>query len=395
MMSAKTAMIKSMLKCQKLKGWLLYNFHDLNPIARRLAPVPEGAMLTRRWAYWIPADGEPAWLAHAIERGQFSECDVRLVTYSSWKSFELALLELTDGPGPIAVEYSPDCGIPYTSWIDAGTADQLRRLGYQINASADLIQAVYATWTPRQLETHREAVRLCLDAKDLAFRTIARRLRDGIVTTELDIQQVILDYFEAHHLEPDHPPIVAVNEHAGDPHYSPAPERHSLIQSGDLVLIDLWGKLKDDPDAVFADMTWMGYVGETVPAHMQEVLDIVARARDAGVMLADARMRAGEPAFGWEIDDAVRKVIRDAGYGSYFIHRTGHSIDTNVHGSGVNIDNLETRDTRRIIPHIGFTIEPGIYLPEFGVRLEIDLYVHEDRVEVTTLPLQYEFIKAI
>jgi len=163
-MSEKAAIIRKMLKSQNLKGWLLYDFHDLNPIAKRMAPLPDGVMLTRRWAYWIPAEGQPAWLVHAIERGQFSENDLRLVTYSSWKSFELALFELTNGPGPIAVEYSPDCGIPYTSWIDAGTADQLRRLGYQMHSSADLIQAVYAAWTPHQLETHREAVRLCLDA---------------------------------------------------------------------------------------------------------------------------------------------------------------------------------------------------------------------------------------
>lgn len=394
-MSKKKAVIQEMLKRQNLKGWLLYNFHHLNPIATRMTPLPEEAMLTRRWAYWIPAEGDPAWLVHVIERGQFDGYDARFVTYSSWQSFEQALLALTGGPGAIAVEYSPDCSIPYISWIDAGTAEQLRRLRYQLHSSADLIQVVYAVWTPNQLATHRQAVRICLDAKELAFHTIAQRLNAGIVTTELDIQRVILDYFAAHHLEPEHPPIVAVNEHAGDPHYSPTSERHSLIQPGDLILIDLWGKLKGDPDAVFADMTWMGYAGDSPPARMQEVLSTVARARDAGVALVDARVRAGDPVYGWEVDDAVRTVIRDAGYGEYFIHRTGHSIDTEVHGSGVNIDNLETRDTRQLISHIGFTIEPGIYLPEFGVRLEIDIYIHDDWVEITTLPLQYDFVRAM
>jgi Xaa-Pro aminopeptidase len=245
------------------------------------------------------------------------------------------------------------------------------------------------------LETHRRAVQICLDAKDLAFATIAERLRAGAPTTELDIQQVILDYFAAHHLDPQHPPIVAVNAHAGDPHYGPTPERHSPIQPGDLILIDLWGKLKDTPDAVFADMTWMGYAGDRPPARMQEVFDTVARARDAAIELVQARISAGEAVHGWEIDDAAREVIRQAGYGDAFFHRTGHSIDTELHGSGVNIDNLETRDTRQLIPHIGFTIEPGIYLPEFGVRLEINIYVHEDRAEVTTLPLQYEFVRAL
>jgi len=385
--------IQTLLTQWGLKGWLLYGFHDLNPIANRLAPRPEGAMISRRWAYWIPAQGEPAWLVHAIERGQFAGYDARFITYSSWQSFEQGLLALTDGPGPIACEYSPDCGIPYVSWVDAGTGEQLRRLGYELHSSADLIQAIYAVWTPAQLDSHRRAAAICMEAKDRAFDAIREGLHAGAPLTELDIQQVILDHFQARGLEPDHPPIVAVNAHAGDPHYTPTPERASPIQPGDIILIDLWGKLKDVPDAVFADMTWMGYAGKQPPARVQEVFDIVARARDAAFALVDARLRAGEPVHGWEVDDAARQVIRDAGYGDAFIHRTGHSLDTDIHGSGVNIDNLETRDTRRIIPGIGFTIEPGIYLPEFGVRLEIDVYAHDDRAEITTLPLQNAFVQ--
>ncbi|HHB91051.1 MAG TPA: aminopeptidase P family protein [Anaerolineae bacterium] len=385
--------IQQLLNQWHLKGWLVYGFHDLNPIAKRLAPLPEGVMLSRRWAFWIPARGEPAWLVHAIERGQFAGYKARFVTYSSWQSFEQGLLTLTDGPGSIACEYSPDCGIPYVSWVDAGTADQLRRLGYELHSSADLIQATYAVWTPAQLESHRRAVAICMEAKDRAFEAIREGLRTGAQLTELDIQRIILDHFRARGLDPHHPPIVAVNEHAGDPHYMPTPERASVIQPGDVILIDLWGKLKDVPDAVFADITWMAYAGEQPPAAMQKVFDTVARARDAALALVDARLRAGEPVHGWEVDDAAREVIRAAGYGDAFIHRTGHSLDTDIHGSGVNIDNLETRDTRRIIPGIGFTIEPGIYLPEFGVRLEIDVYVHEDRAEITTLPLQDEFVR--
>ncbi len=385
--------IQNLLVQWSMKGWLLYGFHDLNPIAKRIAPLPEGAMISRRWAYWIPAQGEPAWLVHAIERGQFAGYEDGFVTYSSWQSFEQGLLALTDGPGPIACEYSPDCGIPYVSWVDAGTGEQLRRLGYELRSSADLIQAIDAVWTPAQLDSHRRAVSICLEAKERAFDAIREGLKAGAILTEIDIQRVILDFFQAHGLEPVHPPIVAVNEHAGDPHYTPTPERAAVILPGDVILIDLWGKLKDVPEAVFADMTWMGYAGKRPPARMQEVFDIVARARDAAFALADARIRAGEPVHGWEVDDAARNVIRAAGYGDAFIHRTGHNLDTHIHGSGVNIDNLETRDTRRIIPHIGFTIEPGVYLPEFGVRLEIDVYVHDDRAEITTLPLQYEFVR--
>ncbi len=380
--------IQTLLQEAGLRGWLLYGFHDLNPIARRLAPLPAGVFLSRRWAYWIPSQGRPAWLVHAIERGQFAGMQAPLVTYSSWRSFEQGLLALTQGPGPIACEYSPDCAIPYVSWLDAGTADQLRRLGYQLHSSADLIQAVDAVWSPAQLMTHRRAAAICLEAKDRAFAAIAQALAQGRALTELDVQQVILDHFQRHGLLTDHPPIVAVNEHAGDPHYSPTPQRASPIRAGDLVLIDLWGKLREPPDAVFADITWVGYAGARPPAIMQDVFDVVARARDAAFALVDSRIRAGDPVHGWEVDEAARAVIRAAGYGDAFIHRTGHSLGVDVHASGVNMDNLETRDTRRIIPGIGFTIEPGIYLPDFGVRLEIDVYVHPDRAEITTLPLQ-------
>jgi len=390
--SDQLATLQTLLQNADLCGWLLYDFRGLNPIARRVAPVPEHAFLSRRWAYWIPARGQPAWLVHAIEREPFQRLPEPVLTYSSWQSFEQALLTLTGGPGPIAGEYSPDCGIPYVSYIDAGTAEQLRRLGYDLRSSADLIQAVYATWTPAQLASHRAAVRICLDAKDAAFEHIAARLRAGIPTTELDIQQFILDRFAESGLDPGHPPIVAVNSNAGNPHYAPSPEHHSPIRPGDLILIDLWGKLADDPDAVFADMTWMGFAGKHLPAEMQQVFDIVARARDAAIQLVERRTTAGETLHGWEVDDAAREVINAAGYGDAFIHRTGHSIDTAIHGSGVNIDNLETRDSRSLIPHIGFSIEPGIYLPAFGVRLEITMFIHDDRAEVTTLPLQREFI---
>jgi len=387
--------IQSLLQRAKLSGWFLYDFRGLNPIAQRVAPLPEHAMLSRRWAYWIPAEGEPVWLVHAIEQGPFQHLPEQTFTYSSWQSFEEALLALTDGPGPIAGEYSPDCGIPYVSYIDAGTAEQLRRLGYDLHSSADLIQTVYATWTPAQLASHRAAVQICMDAKDAAFKQIARRLHSGIPTTELDIQQFILERFAEADLDPDHPPIVAVNENAGNPHYSPTPDHNSPIRPGDLILIDLWGRLQDDPDAIFADMTWMGYAGEQPPEAMQQVFDIVASARDAAIALVKQRTAAGETLHGWEVDDAARNVILEAGYGEYFFHRTGHSIDTSTHGSGVNIDNLETRDTRSIIPNIGFSIEPGVYLPEFGVRLEITMFIHADYAEVTTLPLQREFITMV
>lgn len=384
--------IQAMLQAAGLRGWLLYDFRGINPIARRLAPLPPTIFLSRRWAYWIPAAGEPAWLMHAIERGHFAHRPERALSYSSWQSFEAALLELTGGPGPIACEYSPHCGIPYISYVDAGTAEQLRGLGYELHGSADLVQAVDATWTPAQLASHRRAAAVCLAAKDAAFALIEARLRAGTPTSEYDIQQFINNRLTAAGLDTDHPAIVAVNAHAGDPHYAPSPDQPTPIRPGDLILIDLWGKEAHDPDAVFADMTWMGYAGKQPPPKMLDVFEIVARARDTAVALIESRVSAGAPVHGWEVDDACRGVIERAGYGDNFFHRSGHSIDTAVHGSGVNIDNLETRDTRRLIPHIGFTIEPGIYLPDFGVRLEINLFLHEDRAEVTTLPLQNALI---
>ncbi|NOX63022.1 MAG: aminopeptidase P family protein [Chloroflexi bacterium] len=388
----KLTKIQRFLQEHGWRGWLLYDFRDINPIARRVAPLPSNAILSRRWAFWIPARGEPAWLVHAIERGGFSGRPERIETYSSWQSFERALRALTNGVGPIACEYSPHCGIPYVSYVDAGTAEQLRAMGYELHSSADLVQLVHATWSPTQLETHRHAVTVCMETKDAAFNYIEARLQEGVFTTELDVQQFIHDRLVAAGLDPDHPPIVAVNEHAGDPHYAPGPDRHSPILPGDLILIDLWGRVAHDPNAVFADMTWMGYAGPEPPPRMNEVLQVVALARDAAITLVQDRIASGDPIHGWEVDDAARKVIEKAGYGQYFIHRTGHSIDTEIHGSGVNIDNLETRDDRQLIPHIGFTIEPGVYLSEFGVRLEINMFVHEARAEVTTLPLQYEFV---
>lgn len=384
--------IQTLLQAAGLRGWLLYDFRGLNPIARDLAPLPPHIFLSRRWAYWIPAQGQPAWLVHAIEQGHFSAQPEPIHTYSSWRSFENALLRLTGGAGDIACEYSPGCAIPYTSYLDAGAAEQLRGLGYRLHTSADLVQAVMAVWTPAQLASHRRAAAICLETKDAAFALIGERLRAGIPTSELDIQRFINDRLTAAGLETDHPAIVAVNAHASDPHYSPTPARHSHIRPGDLILIDLWGKLADDPAAVFADITWMGFAGPQPPPEMREVFAIVAAARDAAIALVQQRCAAGDPPFGWEVDDAARGVIERAGHGAAFFHRTGHSIDTAVHGAGVNIDNLETRDTRRLIPHIGFTIEPGIYLPAFGVRLEINLFVHENAAEVTTLPLQTAFI---
>ena len=296
------------------------------------------------------------------------------------------------GPGPIACEYSPGCEIPYVSYVDAGTAELLRGLGFELESSADLVQLAMAVWSAEQLASHRRAAAICLEAKDAAFAFIAEQLRAGQNIDEFQVQQFIMGHFQMAGLDPDHPPIVAVNANAGNPHYEPTPDVAQPINKGDLILIDLWGRERDDPETVFADITWMGFAGSKPPARAVQVLDIVARAHDAAINLVQDYTNRGEALQGWQVDDAARNVIERAGFGPNFIHRTGHSLDTSTHGSGVNMDNLEAHDTRHLEPGIGFTIEPGIYLPDFGVRLEINMFVHENRVEVTTLPLQYEFV---
>ena len=276
--------------------------------------------------------------------------------------------------------------------------------GAEIVTSADLVQFTQATLSAEQLASHGRAAAHCLAVKDQAFALIAERLRRGQAVDEYAVQQFILERFAALDLDPDHPPIVAVNANAANPHYAPGPDQSSPNRAGDMVLIDLWAKERATPGACFADITWTAFCGDEPPAKAQRIFEIVAAARDAAVAFVRERFAAGEPVYGYEVDDACRAVIQDAGYGEAFFHRTGHSLGTEVHFPGVNIDNLETQDRRRLMPGVLFTIEPGIYLPDYdfdgstpakglGIRSEINCFVHEDRLEVTTLPLQGEVIK--
>ncbi len=381
--------IQRALQAERLDGWLLYDFHNINPIAHRVLGIASDRILTRRWACFIPAHGEPRWLVHAIERDAFTGLTDAPATYISWREWQEGLRRLLGPARRVAMEISPGAAIPTVSRVDAGTLDLVRSLGVDVISSADLVQVAEAVWSAAQLASHRRAARVLMTVKDLAFALVRERLAAGKPITEVEVQQFILDAFEEEGLTTEHPPIVAVNAHAASPHYVPTPQTDTPITHGDFLLIDLWGRERS-PDAVYADITWVAYVGTQVPARIQAVFDVVRRARDAAVALIRERLRAGEPVYGYEVDDAARAVIRDAGFGDYFIHRTGHSLGTEVHGNGVNMDNLETQDRRRLLPGIGFTIEPGIYVPHegFGIRLEIDAYVSEDGLEITTLPLQ-------
>lgn len=388
----KTSEIQTLLVDSGLDGWLLFDFRGMNPIAASIALLPAQAMFSRRWAYWIPARGEPEWLVHAIELAPFRAGVVQPRSYVRWQELEQQLSAMLGGARRIAMEYSPRCAIPYVSRVDAGTLEMMRSLGVEVVSSADLVQAVEARLSSAQIDGHRRAAAALLRIKDAAFSHVAQALRSGQPISEYSVQQWIAGRVAEAGLVADHDPIVAVNAHASDPHYIPTAQRHAPIQGGDLLLLDLWAR-EPAPDAIMGDITWMAMCSDRVPRRYQHIADVVADARDAAAAYIQEEMAAGRPVRGCDADDVCRGVIERAGYGRYFIHRTGHSLGTAGHGNGAHLDNLETNDTRRLLPGTAFTIEPGIYLPgDFGVRLEIDVLVHASGIEITTLPLQREIM---
>jgi Xaa-Pro dipeptidase len=406
--------IQAALRAAKIDGWLFYDFRGSDPLAYRILKLNQRGLATRRWFYYIPATGEPTKLVHSIERDKLDALPGRKRIYLPWQQLHAFLREtITAGGtlrlGPmqedrrnpsafgtrilgikrIAMQYSPNNDIPYMSRVDAGTIELIRSFKVEIVPSADLVQEFEAAWTPAQFEMHKEASDKIHRIIMQAFDEIARRIRAGEATTEYDIQQFMVRRYAEENLESNNePPIVAVNANAANPHYEPTRERHAPIKRGDFVLFDVWAKL-NKPNSVYTDQTWTGYVGETVPEEYTRIFNIVREARDAAVKFVQESMRAGRPIKGADVDDVSRGVIQRAGYGAQFLHRTGHSIGEEVHGNGANIDNLETRDARRIIPRITFSIEPGIYLEgKFGVRSEIDVHVTERDAIVTGQPIQ-------
>jgi Xaa-Pro dipeptidase len=383
-MALDVAGIQRALAEQDLDGWLLYDFRGSNPIARAVIGFDESQIGTRRWFYLIPRQGEPLAIMHAIEPHALRGAPGNSVLYRSWRELETLLKQNLAGKKRVAMEYSPGAAIPYVSRVDAGTVEMVTATGVQVATSADLVQMFEARWTPEQKAMHDRAARDVMLAKDEAFALVKERLAAGKPIKESEVQAFISARFEMRHLFTDHPCIVAVNEHASDPHFETGkgPDDREIKQ-GDLLLIDLWAKDADSPRAVYYDATWMAFCGPDVPAKMREVWEAVKGARDAAVKFVTDSVAAGRTIHGWEVDDVSRGYIEERGYGPYFLHRTGHSIGLLVHGNGVNIDNLETRDQRRLMAGLCFSIEPGIYLPEFGVRSEIDMYVGEAAAEVT------------
>jgi Xaa-Pro dipeptidase len=383
--------IQAAIRAEGLDGWLLYEFRGLNPIALEVVGQPR--VVSRRWACFVPAQGEPRWLVHAIEQGALRDVAPVSATYVSWGEWREGLRALLEGAQRVAMEVSPGAAVPIVSRVDAGTVDLVRSLGVEVHTSADLVQVAVAVWTPDQLVSHRHAAEALLATQSATFEHVRQALAAGQPLTEMTIQGFMMEQFARQGLDTESPPIVGINAHAADPHFYTRAETDTQLRTGDFLLLDLWGR-EPQPDAIYGDITWVAYAGNQVPAHMQTVFDLVRQARDTAVAFARGRLQSGRPVYGYEVDDACRSVIAAAGYGPYFIHRTGHSIGTSDHGNGVNIDNLETQDRRRLIPGVGFSVEPGVYLPAegFGVRLEIDCYVAEADVEVTTLPLQDKLV---
>ena len=376
------AEIQAALRDEGLDGWLFFDHHRRDPLAYRVLQFTPGSPVTRRWFYYVPANGEPRGLVHRIEAETLAALPGRIAHYSDWGGLADGLREILGGARRVAMQYSPNCAIPYVAMVDAGTVEAVRGLGVEVASSANLIQYFESKWTKAQLEMHLEAGRRMDRIRDEAFQAIGAKLRAGSRVTEWEMKQFLLDRFRQEGLVTDHGPDVAVNANASNPHYEPLQEICSEIKKGDLVLIDMWAKL-DRPESVYYDITWTGYCGETPPEELRKVFGIVREARDRAVKRVQNAVAAQQELHGYEVDDAAREYIREQGFAEYFFHRTGHSIGTEVHGTGANMDNLETHDDRKIIPWTCFSIEPGIYLPAFGIRSEVNVFVGEGEAKVT------------
>lgn len=373
--------IQKALREHDFNCWLFYDHHHRDPISYKILGLPESLFVTRRWFYLIPAEGEPVKLVHRIEAGNLNTLPGSQSEYSSWRELWDNLKAMLEPHQKVAMQYSPNNLIPYIGLVDAGTVELVRSFGKEIVSSGDLVARFEAAWTEEQIKSHF-AARDSIDAiVSATFKEMGRRVRNG-GATEYDMQQWIAEAFRREELIADDLPIVAVNANSGNPHYEPRPETSSRINPGDFVLLDIWAK-KKMPNAVYYDITWTGVIGS--PAEKQvKIFEIVRNARDAGVKKVQDAFVAKRRIAGWEVDEATRACIASAGLAQYFTHRTGHSIGVSVHGNGANMDNLETKDDREIIPNTCFSIEPGVYLPgEFGVRSEVNVLTRNGSAEVT------------
>ncbi len=378
--------IQDYLKEQQLDGWLLADFQGRNSVAVELLGLK--GIITRRSFYFIPQEGSPTVVVHAIERDKFQRLPGEIKTYSNYKVLEQKLSTLLSGCRRAAMEYSPRGRLPYIGLVDAGTIELIRDMGVEIVSSADLVATFQARLSVEQVASHRIAASNLIEIKNSSFAYIAQSLKENKRITEFDVSRFILDQFEKCDMTTDHPPICAVDANAGNAHYEPAADTAAVINMGQLILIDLWAKIKH-PDGVYADITWMAYAGkkEEIPSRYHEIFGVLVKARDKAVSFVREKVDT-RSVYGSQVDDVCRMVVTDAGYGEYFTHRTGHSITTVDHGPGPNIDNLETEDRRKLQRGHLFSIEPGIYLSDCGFRTEINVLITHNGAEITTLPLQ-------
>ena len=380
-MSANIPGIQNDLRAAKLDGWLFYDFRGRDPIAQNILKLPNG-MRTRRWYYFVPAKGEPKKLVHKIESQSLAALPGGTLYYAGQDELHKNLKKMLGRAKKVAMQYSPKNEIPYVAMVDAGTVELVRGAGAKVVSSADLVQKYEACWTAEQKESHFSAGVIIDRIVRGAFEYAANCVREKKRLTEYNLKEWILKEFEAAGIWAEEGPDIAVNAHASDPHYGPTAESSAPVREGDLLLLDVWGK-KKTPGSVYYDVTWMGYLGAKVPEKYAKIFAVVRKARDAALDLIRTHVAKEKPLQGWQVDKTARAVIEKAGYGKYFFHRTGHSIGEKVHGNGVNMDGLETHDVRHLIPHTCNSVEPGIYLPEFGVRSEVNVYIDEKEAGVT------------
>ena len=384
--------IAGALRAAGLDGWLFYDFRMSDPLAYRILELPENGIATRRWFCYVPAAGKPIAIVSAVEAHRLDALGADKIVYRSHQEMLAALGIALKGAHRIAMDYSPGCAIPYVSRVDAGTVEMVRATGVEIVSAADLIQRFEASLTREQLASHHRAARAIRSIVDETFAEIGNSIAGGRAVSEVSVQEFVMSRFTAKGLATYAPPIIAVNEHSADPHFAPTREHDRAVRCGDFVLLDLWAR-EAGADCIYADFTWVAYVGDQIPAEHARVFDIVARARDAAVDLVQARVAAREPVSGREADRAARAVIEAAGFGDNFVHRTGHSIGREVHGAGANLDSLETLDDRALIDNTCFSVEPGIYLAvKFGVRSELDMTIEDGRAMVSGEPRQREIV---
>jgi len=381
--------IQSALRDLKLDAWLFYDHHHRDPIAGRILGLDPHAHITRRWYYVIPAQGEPHKLVHRIEQGRLDSLPGGKTQYSSWQELQSGLETMLAAYRRIAMQYSPRNAIMYVSMVDAGTVELLREMGKTIVSSADLVSQFEAVLSQEQIASHYEAQRALDEILAEGFRAIDRRLKSGV--TEYEMMTWFQQAIERAEMVTENGPNVSVNENSSDSHYEPTAAHSRRIQSGDFLLIDIWAR-KNRPGTCWYDITWTGVVGREPVEREKQVFETVKNARDAAIRLVQEAFAEKKSIAGWQADDAARNVIREAGFGSYFTHRTGHNIGAELHGNGANLDNLETHDERRILPFTCFSVEPGVYLPEFGIRSEVNMMTSRDKAEVTGR-LQQELVR--